>query len=192
MSTMPKTKTPAKPRATKKSTANKSDGRKRARSVKAPAPKRKAAPSITPAPAPLKTKWTNQEAATLLLRIGDILELQGESVFKVIAYRRAADSIEHLGRNLQDIWAGDPKNLREISGIGEAIALKLDELFRTGQMSYYEKISKGIPEGLFEMMTIPGVGPQTVLKLWKELEISDISTLEGAARAGKLQALPGF
>lgn len=150
------------------------------------------APQPDVAPAPLKTKWTNQEIAALLYRIGDILELGGEGVFKVIAYRRAADSVEHLPRNLQDIWQGEPKNLRAINGIGEAIATKLDELFRTGRMSYYEKISNGMPEGLFEMMTIPGVGPQTVLKLWKELDISDINALEAAARAGKLQTLPGF
>ena len=113
-------------------------------------------------PAPLKTKWTNQEIATLFYRIADILELQGETVFKVIAYRRAADSIEHLGRNVQDIWAGDAENLRAISGVGEAIAQKVDELFRTGHMSYYEKISKDIPPGRLQAeisvtLIIPGM-----------------------------------
>ncbi|MBI4788629.1 MAG: DNA polymerase/3'-5' exonuclease PolX [Chloroflexi bacterium] len=143
-------------------------------------------------PAPLKSKWTNQEIATLLYRIGDILELQGETVFKVIAYRRAADSIEHLGRNVQDIWAGDPKNLRAINGVGEAIALKIDELFRTGHMSYYEKISKDIPSGLFELLTIPGIGPKTVMRLWKDLNITDVISLEAGVRAGKLRDLAGF
>ena len=143
-------------------------------------------------PAPLKTKWTNQEIATLFYRIADILELQGETVFKVIAYRRAADSIEHLGRNVQDIWAGDAENLRAISGVGEAIAQKVDELFRTGHMSYYEKISKDIPPGLFELMTIPGIGPKTVMRLWKDLNITDVISLEAGVRAGKLRDLAGF
>ena len=137
-------------------------------------------------------KWTNQEIASLFNRIADILEIQGESSFKVIAYRRAADSIEHLSRNIRDIWQNDSENLREIPGVGEAIADKTDELLRTGHMAYFEKISKDIPPGLFEMMTIPGVGPKTVVRLWKELNITDVNALEAAARAGKLQNVSGF
>jgi DNA polymerase (family 10) len=137
-------------------------------------------------------RWTNQEIAQLLYRIADILEIQGEMVFKVVAYRRAADAIEHLGRDIHEIWRNDADNLREISGVGEALAEKLDELLRTGQMSYYQKISKGIPEGIFEMLTIPDVGPKTVARLWKELKITDVAKLEKAARAGKLREIKGF
>ncbi|HEX7586937.1 MAG TPA: helix-hairpin-helix domain-containing protein, partial [Anaerolineae bacterium] len=79
-------------------------------------------------------RWTNQEIAALLYRIGDILEIQGEIVFKIVAYRRAADAIEHLGRDIRTIWQNDPKNLRTIQGVGEAIADKIDELLRTGEL----------------------------------------------------------
>ncbi|MBI5301103.1 MAG: DNA polymerase/3'-5' exonuclease PolX [Chloroflexi bacterium] len=137
-------------------------------------------------------KWTNQEIAALLYRIADILEIQGEIVFKVVAYRRAADAIEHLGRGLRDVWQGDPKNLRAIAGVGEAIADKIDELFRTGKLAYYAKITKGVPPGIFELLTIPDVGPKTVARLWKELKITDVAKLEKAARAGKLRAIKGF
>jgi DNA polymerase (family 10) len=137
-------------------------------------------------------KWTNQEIAALLYRIANILEIQGELVFKVVAYRRAADAIEHLGRDIRDLWQNDSKNLRAIQGVGEALAEKIDELLRTGRMSYHEKISRGIPEGIFEMLTIPDVGPRTVARLWKELKITDIAKLEAAARGGKLQKLKGF
>ena len=137
-------------------------------------------------------KWTNQEIAARLYRIADILEIQGELVFKVVAYRRAADAIEHLGRDIRDIWQNDPKNLRAIQGVGEALAEKLDELLRTGELSYYRKISKGIPDGIFEMLTIPDVGPKTVARLWKELKITNVAKLEQAARAGKLRVLKGF
>lgn len=137
-------------------------------------------------------QWTNQEIAARLYRIADILEIQGEIVFKVVAYRRAADAIEHLGRDIRDIWQNDAENLRAIQGVGEALAEKIDELLRTGRMSYYEKISKGIPEGIFEMLTIPDVGPKTVARLWKELKITDVAKLEKAARAGKLRELKGF
>lgn len=137
-------------------------------------------------------KWTNQEIAARLYRIADILEIQGELVFKVVAYRRAADAIEHLGRAIRDIWQNDPKNLRSIQGVGEALAEKLDELLRTGEMSYYEKISKGVPAGVLDLLTIPDIGPKTATRLWKELKITDVAKLKKAARAGKLRTLKGF
>lgn len=140
----------------------------------------------------MPAQWSNQQIATLLYRIADILEIQGELVFKVVAYRRAADTIEHLGRDLRDIWQNDPKNLRTLQGVGEALAEKLDELLRTGEMSYYKKISKGIPAGIFELLTIPEVGPKTAARLWKELKITDVAKLEQAARAGKLRELKGL
>ncbi|HEY6042151.1 MAG TPA: DNA polymerase/3'-5' exonuclease PolX, partial [Anaerolineae bacterium] len=136
--------------------------------------------------------WTNQEVGALLNRIGDILDLQGEISFKVNAYRRAADTIDHMSRALQDIWQGEAKNLREVPGIGEALSEKLDELFRSGQMSYYEKISRDIPPGVLDFLTIPGVGPKTAARFWKELEVTDVPQLEAALAAGKLAGMKGF
>jgi DNA polymerase (family 10) len=135
--------------------------------------------------------WSNQEIAALLDRIGDILAIQGENRFKIIAYQRAADVIEHSSRGVQDLWAGDAENLRGIPGVGEAIAEKLDELFRTGQMRYYEKIRQQIPEDLVEMLAIPGVGPKTVARFWKEFKIT---TLEGLKQAleDPAKTLPGL
>src|SRR5215208_6120749 len=75
-------------------------------------------------------RWSNQEISALLDRIGDILSIMGENRFKIIAYQRASDVIEHSSRGIQDIWQGDTANLRAIDGVGEAIADKLDELFR--------------------------------------------------------------
>ncbi len=114
----------------------------------------------------LAPKWTNAEIAGLLFRIADILEIQGELVFKIVAYRRAADAIEHLGRDIRDIWQNDPKNLRTIQGIGEAIADKSDELLRTGELAYYNKIARDVPPGIFDLLQIPDVGPKTVARLW--------------------------
>ncbi len=124
--------------------------------------------------------WSNQEIAALLKRIGDILAIEGENRFKIIAYQRAADVIEHSSHGVQDAWQGDPANLRRIDGVGEAIADKLDELFRTGQLSYYEKIRAQLPEGLVELLQIPGVGPKTVAKFWHEY---NITTLDGLKQA---------
>ncbi len=158
------------PRKTEIAKPKKSDAKKIA------SPKTDAAPSAA-TPARL---WSNQQIAQLLDRIGDILSIQGENRFKIIAYQRASDVIEHSSRGVQDVWQGDTANLRAIPGVGEAIADKLDELFRTGQMGYYEKIRAQIPEGLVEMLAIPGVGPKTVAKFWQEF---NITTLDGLKQA---------
>ncbi len=135
--------------------------------------------------------WSNQEIAALLDRIGDILSIQGENRFKIIAYQRASDVIEHSSRGVQDVWQGDTANLRAIPGVGEAIAEKLDELFRTGQMGYYEKIRAQIPEGLVDMLAIPGVGPKTVSKFWKEFNITTLDALKQALEQPE-KNLPGI
>lgn len=164
-------------------------------------PRRRAAPLVPPVDAvdadadkrelPASQRvWSNQEIAALLDRIGDILAIQGENRFKIIAYQRAADVIEHSSRGVQALWQGDAENLRAIPGVGEAIADKLDELFRTGQMSYYEKIRAQIPEGLVAMLGIPGVGPKTVVKFWKDLNITTLEQLQEAL-ADPEHKLPG-
>lgn len=135
--------------------------------------------------------WSNQEIAALLDRIGDILAIQGENRFKIIAYQRASDVIQHSSRGVQDVWGGDAANLRAIPGVGEAIADKLDELFRTGQMSYYEKIRAQIPEGLVDMLAIPGVGPKTVSKFWHDFNIVTLDGLK-AALQDPPKNLPGI
>ncbi|MGE5140965.1 MAG: DNA polymerase/3'-5' exonuclease PolX [Rudaea sp.] len=155
-----------------------------------PLPKKEARKSaratLTPPPAEAR-QWTNQELGTLLNRIADILSIQGEIGFKVVAYRRAADIIEHLSRGVQNIWAGDAKNLREIPGVGEALSEKLDELFRTGRMSYYDKITAQVPVGVLEFLSIPGVGPKTAARFWKDLHITSVAELSEAISSGKLE-----
>ncbi len=141
-----------------------------------------------PSPPVSARKWTNQEIASLLSRIADILAIQNEIQFKVIAYRRAADMIEHLSRSVQDIWGGDANNLREIPGIGEALSEKLDELFRTGHMTYYDKIAAPVPPGVLEFLTIPGVGPKTAARFWKDFRITSLPELEAALSSGSLTA----
>ncbi len=176
---MPRKSEPAKPT---KSQKKKSDAQKSA------APSGQAEPSVV---ASSTRPWSNQEIAALLDRIGDILSILGENRFKIIAYQRAADVIEHSSRGVQDIWAGDPANLRAIDGVGEAIAEKLDELFRTGKMSYYEKIRAQVPEGLVELLAIPGVGPKTVAKFWKEFNITTLDELKHALEDPE-KNLPGI
>jgi DNA polymerase (family 10) len=132
----------------------------------------------------------NQELAQVFDNIGDLLEIKGEIVYKVIAYRRAAESLRGYGQDANVAWKAG--KLRDIPGVGQAIAEKIDELLLTGKLEFYEKLKREIPEGLIELLGVPDVGPKKAALFWKKLNITTVAELEAAARAGKLRGLPGL
>jgi len=133
---------------------------------------------------------TNREIADILNRIGDMLDILGEDRFKVLAYRRAAESIESMSQDLRSFWQAG--TLREITGIGKAIEEKIDELMRTGHLEFYERLQDRVPPGVVSLMEIPNVGPRTARLLWERLGIQSVAELEAAARSGRLRDLPGL
>lgn len=132
---------------------------------------------------------TNAQVVRVLYEIADILEIQGVE-FKPNAYRRAARSIEGLDRELEEL-ANEGK-LGEIPGVGAAIAKKLEEILRTGELRYLARLRQEIPPGLAEFLRIPDVGPKTAARLWHELGLTTIGQLKAAAEAHELQRLKGF
>ncbi|MGB9776441.1 MAG: DNA polymerase/3'-5' exonuclease PolX [Anaerolineae bacterium] len=132
----------------------------------------------------------NRQIAAIFARMADILDILGENPHRIMAYRRAAENIAALSRPLEEIWrAGE---LDTIPGIGKTLAEKIDELMRTGRLEAYEKLRAQVPEGVVEMLQVPDVGPRKAALFWKQLGITSIAELEGAARAGKLRSLPGM
>src|ERR1700682_4139934 len=109
----------------------------------------------------------NQELAQVFDNIGDMLEIKGEIVYKVLAYRRDAETLRGYGQDANIAWKAG--RLRDIPGVGEAIAEKIDELLRTGKLGFYEKLKREIPEGLIEILHVPDVGPKKASLFWKEL-----------------------
>jgi DNA polymerase (family 10) len=134
-------------------------------------------------------RFSNREVARLLTHMGDLLEIKGENRFKVIAYRKAADNIGDLGQELFDIWQAG-QNLKEIEGIGQAIADKVNELFETGKLAFWERLIAEVPESLTEVLTIADVGPKLARTMWQELGLTTIAQVKAAAEAGQLQKLP--
>jgi DNA polymerase (family 10) len=132
----------------------------------------------------------NQEVAATFAAIGDILEIQGEVIYKILAYRRAAESISTLGRDVNDVWRQG--KLREIPGVGAAIAEKIDELLSTGKLGFYEKLAAQVPASVVELLKVDGVGPKRAAVFWKQLGITNLAELEAAARGGRLRDLPGM
>jgi DNA polymerase (family 10) len=133
---------------------------------------------------------SNDELARLFHEIGDILEVKGELVFKVVAYHRAADAIasypEHIGRAYQ---AGQRPRL---PGVGKAISDKIEERVRTGRLRYHEKLIAEFPPTLVDLLRIPGLGPKTVGQVYRELGIATLDELRAAAETGRLRTLRGI
>lgn len=132
----------------------------------------------------------NQDTADLLYHIAELLELKGESTFKIRAYNKAARAVETLDTDIRDIHAAG--DLESIPGVGSAIAEKIGEYLKTGNLAYYEELCRDIPDGLSEMLKIPGLGPKTVQLMYSRAGITGIDALEQAARSRRLRRLPGF
>ncbi len=135
-------------------------------------------------------RWTNHQVADLFYRIADLLEIQGEVIYKVLAYRKAADSIASLGQDIHEVWRRG--ELTQIPGVGKAIAEKIDELLATGKLGFYERLIAEVPPSLAELLKVPDLGPKKIALFWRQLGITNLEELERAARAGKLRSLPGM
>jgi DNA polymerase (family 10) len=136
-----------------------------------------------------KKAVSNQEIASILYEIADLLELKGVE-WKPRAYRKAAQSVETLGEPIVSIY--ERGDLQKIPGIGESIAEKIKEMIEKGKLEYLEDLRSEFPEGVRELENIEGIGPKTALTLHAKLNIQTIDDLEKAARQGKIRELKGF
>jgi DNA polymerase (family 10) len=132
----------------------------------------------------------NKEIARTLDEIADMLEILGENVFKINAYRRAAENIRSLGRDLSAM--AEEGSLDSIEGVGKAIAEKITELATTGKLGYYDELAEKVPTGLLDMLDVPELGPKRVKAIWEKLGARDLEGLEEAARKNSLRELEGF
>src|SRR5579864_7970386 len=133
---------------------------------------------------------TNRELADTFTLIANLLEIKGETVYVILAYKKAAQSLLDLGGDVNLYWRDD--KLLAIPGVGKSIAPKIDELLRTGKLDYLEKLKEDVPAGLADWLQVPGLGPKKAALIWKTLGITTMEELTAAAKEGKLRALPGM
>jgi DNA polymerase (family 10) len=133
---------------------------------------------------------TNRDLADTFKLIGDLLEIKGENIYKILAYRKAADSLNNLGREAADIARDE--GLTSIPGVGKAISDKIAELLETGKLAFLEKLEQEVPPSLAGLLQVPDLGPKKVALFWKQLGVTNLAELEAAARQGKLRSLPGM
>ena len=132
----------------------------------------------------------NKQLADTFTLIANLLEIKGEVIYVTLAYRKASENLLALPRDAKEFWKEG--KLREIPGVGKAIAEKIDELLTTGKLEFLEKLKKEIPEELATWLAVPSLGPKKVAMIWKKLGITTLSQLETAAKEGKLRDLPGM
>ena len=113
--------------------------------------------------------------------------------FKPYAYQKAAITLETLEEDVEEIYKkGGIKALEEIPGVGESIALKIEEYLKTGRIKGYEKLKKKTPINLEEIIAVEGMGPKKAKVLYQKLGIRNLKDLEKTARAHKIASLFGF
>jgi DNA polymerase (family X) len=132
-----------------------------------------------------------QTAAAVLSEIATLLELHGENAFRSRAYEIAARALgrtEHA--ELESLLrSGD---VASIDGIGPSTLSVLEDLAATGSSELLEQLREETPEGLIEMLRIPGLGPSRIRQIHRALDVESLHELEKAARDGRLAALPRF
>jgi DNA polymerase (family 10) len=130
----------------------------------------------------------NLELADLFEEIADLLEIQEANIFRIRAYRRAAEQVG----NLTEDAVGAVEAGRKIPGIGADLAAKILEAAKTGTMADLDALRRAVPRGVRQMMDLPGVGPRKAKVLHEKLGVDSIEALEREILSGKILEVPGF
>src|SRR3954464_8265276 len=132
----------------------------------------------------------NGDVADQLDLLADLLELEGEASFRVLAYRRAATRIRETGGSVAQLaMEGRAKDLQ---GIGKTIEEKIVQIVEDGEIHALTKRKDRIPAGVVDFMRLPGLGPTTAARIWRELGVSSLDELRAGAGAQRLRELPGL
>ena len=137
----------------------------------------------------LKTR-TAQELEKIFLEYAYYYAIQ-DVPFKPRAYELASEAVSALGHKVKEVWQkGGIKELKELPGIGQSTAEKIDEYFRTGKVAEYEKIKKEFPVDIWGLSRIEGLGPKHIAELYKHLKVKNVTDLKAALKNHKLQTIP--
>ncbi len=132
----------------------------------------------------------NFAVARLFDLMADVLEIKGENPFRIRAYRRAATNLRTLTEDVATL--AREQRLEEVPGIGSDLAGKIVEYLETGRITDLEEAQRGIPDGVVELMKVPGIGPTTAKVLYEERGVTSLDRLETLARAGALRGTRGI
>jgi DNA polymerase (family 10) len=133
---------------------------------------------------------TNGEIARAFDMVADLLSIRGDQIHRILAYRKAAESIRALARNVADLSAG--RALTEIPGIGDTLAAKIEEMLATGRLAFLDRLAEEFPPSLANLLRVEGLGPKKIKQIYDALGITTLEALREAAEKGQLRNLPGM
>ncbi len=132
----------------------------------------------------------NRAIAEMFETVADMLAIRGDHFHRVNAYRRAAENIRELNRDLNVFLAED--SLTSIPGIGATLAEKIEEMLTSDRLAFYDRLAQEIPPELVEMLRVEGLGPKRVKQIYDSLGITDLDQLSRVAQEGGLRQLSGL
>ncbi len=132
----------------------------------------------------------NADVAEQLELLSDILELEGEAAYRLLAYRRAAALVREQSGLVAEL-ALDGK-AKDLPGIGKTIEGKIVEIVNEGEIRALTKHKALVPPDVVKFTQLPGLGPKTARKIWQELGVTTLADLKAAAKAERLRLLPGI
>src|SRR4051812_5119407 len=132
----------------------------------------------------------NAEIAAHFDELGDLYELDGAVVYRVIAYRNAAKAIREAPVSVADL--AREGNATRLAGVGKTIAEKIDALLESGQIPSAVKLKAKYPPGLVEITRIPGLGPKKARKLFDTLGVDSLDSLRAAIEQERVRHVAGF
>jgi len=131
----------------------------------------------------------NKAIANILYETADLLEIDAQDSFRIRSYRNAAQAIENLPDQIQDLIS-DPKKVLAIPGIGKGMLVNLQELFNSGTLTIQAELLKKYHPSMLQLLKIQGLGPKTIALIWSAYKVSDVDGVEKLAREGKIRELP--
>jgi DNA polymerase (family X) len=132
----------------------------------------------------------NVDVADQLDLLADLLEIEGEASFRVLAYRKAATRIRETAGSVAELALNG--RAKELQGIGKTIEEKIVQVVEDGEMHALTKRKKIIPPEVVSFMRLPGLGPKTAARIWRELGVTTVDELKRAAEQEQLRTLAGL
>ncbi len=134
---------------------------------------------------------TNEEIASLLKELATYLEFEGENPFKIRAYKNAARVISGYGDSIADLVI-QGKDITSIPGIGKNIEKKIKEIINTGSLQLIQRYREKYPQGIFELLNIPGIGIKKIRILYEKFNVTSPEDFLILINNGNLRDIPGF
>jgi len=132
----------------------------------------------------------NVDVADQLDLLADLLEIEGEASFRVLAYRKAATRIRETAGSVAELALNG--RAKDLQGIGKTIEEKIVQVVEDGEMHALTKRKKIVPPEVVRFMRLPGLGPKTAARIWKELGVTTVEELKRAAEQEQLRTLAGL